>query len=354
MPNPEQLHENIADINEPGKEKGHGFEIVQTRELRQVIDQASDLAERIERDQNVTAQEVLDLESSLEQLKITAFGEEMTVGEYRQIPDLEKNKEIWQRIQDKTFRSGIFDAVTRQLTYINSAMIKHLKHVATSEEYWREADGERPSNLPLKLHLCGIKKMSEQALQELVAHEGELDFGLSELSEHQARILSTYEGKKLRLVVSKELDETVVQHLASIKTPDLELYGIKDLTKEVAASIANFSGTHLTIYGLDKIQPDAVSELEKFKGQLYLEIKAITPGLAEKLAEREDPLYLYSLERIDLETLKKFSKTQPVTISLQRINELDDDIIQFLKTSPDRQFFLNMLIFSEATKKQLS
>ncbi len=69
MPRSPEHPQQLADIKEPEEaKKASGFEIARTPESKSFIDVADNLAGQIERDENVTAGQVLELEQALDRL----------------------------------------------------------------------------------------------------------------------------------------------------------------------------------------------------------------------------------------------------------------------------------------------
>ncbi len=104
MTNPEQLHENLADIKEPAKPAG-GLEIAKTPELEKLVDQANELAEAIQQDEPVKFEQVIALNKALDQLKIDIDGEIMTLEELRSMPDYKRNLKILRDMDNNDYSS---------------------------------------------------------------------------------------------------------------------------------------------------------------------------------------------------------------------------------------------------------
>ncbi len=68
MPRSPEQPSQLADIQKETGEKAPGFEIAKTPESKNFVDVVGNLAEKVERDENVTAGEVLDLEQALDRL----------------------------------------------------------------------------------------------------------------------------------------------------------------------------------------------------------------------------------------------------------------------------------------------
>jgi len=185
------------DIAEPEKRSAEpSLEIAKTKELENAVSKASELAEAIEQDKPVEAEQVLDLDEELGNLKVIVGGEEMTVEQARKIPDLSKNLRIWEEI-----RNGIFFNESK-LTYVTTDIARRLlntNHVGflrnlkpTTEimkmlrnyrgDLWlplvRELSDEEAEILGQhvgRLYLNGLEKISTKGLDLLLKHRGHME-----------------------------------------------------------------------------------------------------------------------------------------------------------------------------------
>ena len=117
---PEKSREHLADIVESkNKSDQAGLVMAQTDALEGVIDGLNLIQEAIQGDRDLTEEDLRVLERTLSRMTINVGGEEMTVEQARKIPDLKKNMEIWQEIQDENFGR------INELTFVASEIAEH-------------------------------------------------------------------------------------------------------------------------------------------------------------------------------------------------------------------------------------
>lgn len=159
---PEKPQPELKDIQEPEK-YSDGLEIANTKELESVVAKANELAETIQKDQNITAGQVFDLEKDLGELKFDVCGEQMTLAEIREIPDFQQNYEIWKEI-----KRGQYHAEHNKLTYLIPSIAKILV------TYYNEQDPvliEDAEYIYPELRLEKIKSMPLETAEQLVDFE---------------------------------------------------------------------------------------------------------------------------------------------------------------------------------------
>ncbi|MFA6296172.1 MAG: hypothetical protein WC663_02375 [Patescibacteria group bacterium] len=192
MPNPEQpMQEKIADVKEP-QQKVEGLEIAKTEELKKVVAAANVLAEKIERNENVTAGDVLDLKEALGQVKFDFYGDPLTSEEIKKIPNLQKNIEVYKGIKAKKFLTGDLSI----LTYLPVKIAETIKRDFKSS----------------MLFLNGLTSLSEEAANNLKDWLNESNFrtlsitGITSLSPKVIQILAQF---KREPAVSEEIGNQI-------------------------------------------------------------------------------------------------------------------------------------------------
>lgn len=199
MPNPEQpqlMQEKIADIKEPQQDVA-GLEIAETPELEKVVDAANNLSEKIEKNENVTARDVLDLEEASGQIKIDFYGKKITLEEIRKIPNLKENKRLWDDIMSGNYHDGGLD----DLTFL--------------PEKVAEAASKFEGTFTLSFYR--LDSLSSEIAEALSKWKGQyllLD-GITSLSKKEAKALSNFEGKKISLMSLTSLSDEAAQELSN-------------------------------------------------------------------------------------------------------------------------------------------
>ncbi len=223
---PKNREQSVSqDISTPEKRSSEsGLEIAKTPALKNVVSRANELAEAIQQDRPVTAEQVLDLEKELGNLKVMVGGEEMTVEEARQIPDLKMNMEIWEEIE-----SGNLNRV-EELTYITTHIAKSL----------REKLNRVGKNA---LELWNIRSIEEKTLISLSQYEHSLFLdGLKNITDRQAEILSKHQGTSTNDVLTigvKTLPTKQAMYLSK-HNGDLLLEELVSMSDEAADFFVDF------------------------------------------------------------------------------------------------------------------
>lgn len=90
-----------ADIVESESKKATGLELAKSQELDEAVTQADQLAHDLENDRNVKVEQLLGLDEAMGKVKVNfgAEGETVTLEELKQIPDVEKNVKIYEKIK---------------------------------------------------------------------------------------------------------------------------------------------------------------------------------------------------------------------------------------------------------------
>ncbi len=228
---PEQpIHENLADIEEPAKTEA-GLEIARTSELEKIVERVNDLAGKIERDENVSAQEVLDLDSALNRMKIDFYGDQLTMDEIRQIPDRQQNTKLFQKIMSHEYLT--VERMSFFLTYLPVGLAKILSEHGGIVEI----DGK------CKLNLHSLKSLSFESAKELVRLRQNLETGVENL---------------LLLDGLTAIPADIAQLFEGVYHFNLSIQGLTELSDEAAKSLSKFEGK---IYCPDKFK----KQIAKFK-----------------------------------------------------------------------------------------
>ncbi|MFA6296174.1 MAG: hypothetical protein WC663_02385 [Patescibacteria group bacterium] len=245
MPHPEQpMQENLADIKEPQQQKAEGLEIAKTPESERVIESANNLAGKIERDEKVTAGEVYDLRETLGQMKFDFYGNNLTIKEIRQDPNIQKNIGIWQEIESGNWRNR------EKLTMLPPKIARAFKNVPGDDVYLNNLSSLQPESVKaIKdwekvrfLHLDGISNISKDVATALAAWHGEnLHLrGLTTISQEEAKALKDWSGTRLYLSglisISDEAAEELKKFSGFIDCPDeiqKQIYGISLVRRRI-------------------------------------------------------------------------------------------------------------------------
>ncbi len=277
-----KFNEVIQDTDSPEKkesEGGYGVEIVKGQDNSVVVESLQQLESAISHDEPVTVMQILDTEKSLDSMKVVVGGEEMTIGEMRQIPDLEKNAKIWEEIEGGDFSSHI------GLTYVTP-------HVA--DLFLSKFKGN--------INLGSLGVMSDDVAERLSRYQGYLSLGgLRSISEVAAEYLSKHQGK-LYLAGLSSMSDTAVRYLSKHEG-DLFLNGLTSMSDAAAKYLSEHKGV-LGLYGLVSISDTVAEHLSKNEGDLGLGgLLSISDKAAGHLSEHKGVLYLYGMTVIsDLAT----------------------------------------------------
>jgi len=83
-----EAHIEEAQSPESKDTSGEGLEIVQTEELEQVAEGIGEIKEAIDHDEPVSAEQVLELKEAIGKLTIDVGGEQIPIGELKDMDDL--------------------------------------------------------------------------------------------------------------------------------------------------------------------------------------------------------------------------------------------------------------------------
>ncbi len=214
---PENLkfNEVIRDTDSPekkGGEGGYGVEIVKSPGNTELVNDLQQLESALSHDTPVSAEQILEVEKSLDSMKVVVGGDEMTIGEMRQIPDLEKNAKIWEEIKAGDFSHH------ENLTYLTSQIAHQLSglertlylHGLTTIS---DTAAEHLSRLQGRLYLDGLASVSDTAAKHLSHHRSDLFLhGLTSISDTAAEHLSHHQDYL-------SLSGAVRQKVSSFKKP---------------------------------------------------------------------------------------------------------------------------------------
>ncbi len=214
MPSREQLVSQ--DISTPEiKSSESGLEIAQNTQLESAVSKANEIAESIQQDKPVTAEQVLELEKDLGNLKVNIGGEEMTMAEARKIPDLKMNMRIWEEI-----KTGKYDRMS-EITHVSSEIVKIL--IKSERIFLPQAHSFSKS----AIELLGTVKNRPLFLD-----------GLREISDYEAECLGNHVGTLfLRNVIT--LSDSQAEHL-SHHVGNLRMDNLSSLSDKGAAQFINF------------------------------------------------------------------------------------------------------------------
>ncbi|MFA6295998.1 MAG: hypothetical protein WC663_01475 [Patescibacteria group bacterium] len=160
---PEQPSQvELKDIQQTKEtESETGLEIVKTPESEQFVEHANEIHEAMQADGKITAGQVADLRKDLEGLKYDFYGEQLSIAEIRQIPDLQHNLKIWQEISNGKFRNY------KELTYLTPEIAQKIVYPASIKRV-----GHAPIPLidfpPRDLYLNNLKTLSVESARILL------------------------------------------------------------------------------------------------------------------------------------------------------------------------------------------
>ncbi len=173
----------IHDMSiETGIESKPGLELAKGEGFDAVVDIANYLAGKIERDEPIKVEQVMNLDEALGKIKIDVGGDQMTLAEARRIPDLGSNLEIYKMFERQDRRGlGLFKSDYEQMTYLPIKIARILiRRSAGSVEY---------------LYLGNIKVISDEVAQEISNFRGTVLLnGLETLTDIQADHLANIYG----------------------------------------------------------------------------------------------------------------------------------------------------------------
>ncbi len=203
----EQLvSQDISNSEKNSREPG--LELAKTPELEKAVNRANELAEAIQQDQPVTAEAVLDLERELGNLKVIVGGEEMTIEEARQIPDLKRNMEIWEEIRERNLdnffnMTYLATDIARLLVFKQRGAVLDLKSLKRISNNVADILEEHRGSLFLE----GIEELSDNAAESLSKHKGKVVLsGLKPMSDRSASYFINF---PFDLNVSQEIKEQI-------------------------------------------------------------------------------------------------------------------------------------------------
>lgn len=273
MTSPEnlKLNEVVKDTTSPEKKSDGGYciEVVKSPENTGIVEQIQQLESALSHDKSVTVNQVLGTEDALDSMKVVVSGEEMTIAELRQVPDLEKNMKIWQEIE-----AGYFENI-EQLTYITV----HIAGLLSKIEK-REDGGDA------FLKLKGLISISDSVAEQLAKHKGDLNLnGLTSISDTVAEHLSKHQGQ-LDLDGLTYISDTVAEHLSKHQNL-LCLDGLSTISDTVAEHLSKCFG-HLFLDGIISMSDTVAEHLSKHQGWLCLiHLKSISDTAAKYLARHK-------------------------------------------------------------------
>ncbi len=388
MPNSEQpIDEKLADVKEPQQDKVEGLEIVKNPESERVIESANNLTGKIERDEKVTGQDVLNLDEALGKIKINVVGIEMTLEEAKA-----KGK-LYIEFLQRNFEHH------EELTILTPEMAQI---IADSHRWFAfpkvtEISDETASILgrhDRDLNLMGLTSLSDSAARGLARHKGNMSAlglsGLTEISDEAARWFGMNRNSRLFFNGVTTLSGVAAARLSAHES-DLYLEKLATLPEDVAEGLGRFGGykynTHILylsgvedlsaesakklVYnpykklslGLKNISDEVAEHLGKLKGDLHLEsLTEISLEVAEGLSHIEGTLVLSGLTSISVDMAKKLAKVKGA-LNLQGLKELTPEVATALATHTDEDvLWLPKLpgtpkeveeIFAEKTKRRL-
>ncbi|MFA6296665.1 MAG: hypothetical protein WC663_04880 [Patescibacteria group bacterium] len=194
--------EKIKDVETPEKKSEEpGFEIVDNEQSREVVKLANDLAGKIEGDEKIIGEDILNLREALGRIKYNFYGEQMTTEEINRISDLKADIKIWKAIEDDNQ-----DALLRsykEMTYIPPDIAAHFV------------------DLPMDLHLDKVTFLSDESAKHLAKVRGILFLSdIKKLSDKAALYLGEHVGDpeqdsdSLHLDNLEEISEQGLRNLA--------------------------------------------------------------------------------------------------------------------------------------------
>lgn len=195
--------EPIQDIEvEAGKESEPGLELAKSEELKGIVDSINDLAEKVERDEKVTAGDVLKLDEVLGHMKVDFYGEEMTIDDIGKIPDLKHNKKVWDKIKGGVIIWHEKDTLTYILPEIAMLIVK---------------DAVKSRDRGIVLY--DLRFMSDTVAEILSQFEGGINLNsLQMISDRQAELLgSRSNGGLINLEGLEDISEKGLEFLAENK-----------------------------------------------------------------------------------------------------------------------------------------
>ncbi len=210
-----KINEVINDTDSPEKEKGDGsfgVEIVKAQDSSGVVENLKQFESALLHDQPVRIEQVLNLEKSLDSMKVVVGGEEMTIGGMRQIPDLEKNAKIWEEIEAGDFSHH--ENLTHLTPQIAHQLSGHQGYLSLSSlTTISDTTAEHLSHYQGILYLNSLTAISDTAAEHLSHHQGSLYlYGLATISDIAAEHLSRHQG-------TLSLFSAVRQKVDSFKKP---------------------------------------------------------------------------------------------------------------------------------------
>jgi len=257
---PENLMHETKDS--PETEARFGFEM-ESFQAQQIAKELSTFADCINHDKAIDDEDLLDLDIAVRGVIINIGGENMSIEEAENIPDLKVNAKIWEEIKKGSIKN------TKYMRFITEEVAIYLGQY---KEY---------------LHLEGLDSLPDTAAKHLSNHEGYLDLsGLTDITDKATKYLSSHRGKLDLSGLTSITDETA-KYLGKLEG-HLNLSSVNSISDEAAKSLSAHIG-HLNLDGLKTISDTATEYLVRHKGNLNLHgIISISDKNAEILAKNEE------------------------------------------------------------------
>jgi len=191
---------------ETEKESAEGFEIVKGDELNKVGQSIGGIKNRIDHDEDITDDDILQIKEAINNLTIDILGEKVLINEVKDKKGLLENIEILKEIEQGNFKNH------KKLIFITDNAAESLsKHEGRLflNGLTSLADNQAESLSKHKkwLGLDGLTSLTDNQAESLSKHEGSLFLsGLTSLTDNQAESLSKHEGN---LYVSDYIEKQI-------------------------------------------------------------------------------------------------------------------------------------------------
>lgn len=244
----------------------------------------------VNNDKPISPEDTRYLEDAISTMKVNVEGEEVSVQEFEQMPDMKTNVKIWQEIRQGNFVN------LGNLTYLPYNIAVLLK------DY----------NGPFRLD--NVKKISDKSIEFLSELKGLISLdGLEFLTDNAAKYLGRHEGI-LYLDRLVSLSPVQAKYLSGHEG-DLILDRLTTISDEAAEYLKYFKHS-LHINGVVHISDEAIILLAKRDGGLAVGgLGTVSDVVAEYLGQHKGVLWLNGLRNISEVAAKHLSKNSRIRLS---------------------------------------
>ncbi|MFA6296733.1 MAG: hypothetical protein WC663_05235 [Patescibacteria group bacterium] len=184
--------EAIHDVTmESEKKSESGLEIVKNEDSEKVVEIAKDLNDKIDKNEPIKGEEVLDLREALRKMKFDFYGEKKTADEIKEIPNVKRNIEIYENGEIIDFDEvtylpkEIAVKLIAKATEANTAIFLRGLHFISDEV------ALLLSRFVGNIYLDGLETITDKQAELFLEHRGGITLsGLTDLSDIGVRYLS--------------------------------------------------------------------------------------------------------------------------------------------------------------------